>query len=99
MSLDTLIHLLVCLALAAFLGILSQKVLRLKVGGLFIAILVGFAGAYLGKEAASWFSLPEIAYLSIRGRSFPLLWSFIGALVFTLVVAGVAARRRKPAKK
>ncbi len=99
MTFDQAIHLLVCLILAAGLGLLSQRLLRLKIGGLFVSIFLGFVGAYLGMEAASLFHLPEVAHLTIRGRSFPLLWSLIGALAATLIVAAIASRRPKGKKK
>ena len=99
MTFDQVISLLVCLLLAAGLGVLSQRLLRLKIGGLFVSIFLGFVGAYLGMEAASLFNLPEIAHLRIRGRSFPLFWSLIGALAATLIVAAIASRRSKSRRK
>ena len=39
------ISLLLCLILAAGLGILSQRILGFKLGGLFVSIFIGFIGA------------------------------------------------------
>jgi uncharacterized membrane protein YeaQ/YmgE (transglycosylase-associated protein family) len=96
---DAAIALLVCVALAAGLGVLAQRILGLKVGGFVGTVFLGTVGAYLGKEAAHGFGLPEVAHLSIRGRSFPLLWSIIGALAATLIVAAYSSRGRKAKRK
>ena len=74
--------LLLCLILAAGLGILSQRILGFKMGGLLVSIFIGFIGAVLGRELVYWFHLPTWGIeLHIAGRSFPVIWCTIGGLL------------------
>ena len=98
MHFGDLISLLLCLILAAGLGILSQRILGFKLGGLFVSIFIGFIGAVLGREMVHWFSLPEWIHLTVGGRSFPVMWCTVGALIATLIVGMIArggARKEK----
>lgn len=90
MHFGDLISLLLCLVLAGGLGVLSQRILGFKMGGLLVSIFIGFVGAILGREMVGWFGLPEWVHLSIGGRSFPVMWCFIGALISTLIVGWIA---------
>jgi uncharacterized membrane protein YeaQ/YmgE (transglycosylase-associated protein family) len=95
MHFGDLISLLLCLILAAGLGILSQRILGFKLGGLFVSIFIGFVGAVLGRELVHWFHLPEWIHLQVAGRSFPVIWCTIGALAATAIVGAIARGRSK----
>src|SRR5262245_47929071 len=100
MDLGDLIFFLLLLILSAGLGILSQRILHLKLGGLFAATFLGLVGAYLGREVAGWLHLPNWGIvLTIGYRSFPLIWAIVGALVTTIVVASIAKSFSKKQKK
>lgn len=99
MDLGDLIFFLLLLILSAGLGILAQRILHLKIGGLIASTFLGLAGAYLGREVAYWLHLPNFRFvLSIGDRSFPLVWAFVGALVTTFVVASIAKSASKQKK-
>jgi len=89
----------ILLLMSAILGILSQRALGTKLGGMFVAIFLGFVGAYVGKEMAGWFHLPVIFNLQIGDRSFPVIWSLFGCLVVTFVVGFIAKGASKQKKK
>jgi uncharacterized membrane protein YeaQ/YmgE (transglycosylase-associated protein family) len=95
MTFGDLISLLLCLILAAGLGILSQRILGFKMGGLLVSIFIGFIGALLGREMVRWFHLPEWIYLTVDGRSFPVIWCTIGALIATAIVGAIARRSKR----
>ena len=99
MTFGDFISLLLCLILAGGLGILSQRILGFKMGGLLVSIFIGFVGAILGREMVGWFHLPEWVHLTIGGRSFPLMWCFIGALIATLIVGMIARQGRTRDKR
>ena len=99
MNLVALLDLILCLVLAGVLGVVSQKILGYKLGGLIVSVFIGFVGAYLGKEAAIWFNLPYIVSLRVNGRQFPILWSLAGAMIATLVMGMIARKSRVPRKK
>jgi uncharacterized membrane protein YeaQ/YmgE (transglycosylase-associated protein family) len=98
MTLGTFIDLLLCLILAAALGIVAQRILGFKLGGLFVNIFIGFIGAVLGREMVHWFHLPEWIELRVAGRVFPVFWCTVGALIATLIVGLIARRRSKREK-
>jgi len=95
MAYGDLISLLLCLILAAGLGLLSQRILGFKMGGLAVNIFIGFVGAILGREMVGWFHLPEWIHLSIGGRTFPVMWCVIGAVIATLIMAFIARQTKK----
>lgn len=100
MDFGDLIFLLLLLILSAGLGILAQRILHLKMGGLFAATFLGLAGAYLGPALASWLHLPDFGIgITISHRYFPLVWSVLGALLVTFSVACIAKGGSKKDKK
>jgi uncharacterized membrane protein YeaQ/YmgE (transglycosylase-associated protein family) len=99
MDFGDLISLLLCLILAGGLGILSQRILGFKMGGLFVSIFIGFVGALLGRELYHRFSLPEWLKLTIGSQTYPVMWCFIGALISTLIVGWIARQSGKRDRK
>lgn len=99
MGFGDLISLLLCLILAAGLGILSQRILGFKMGGLFVSIFIGFMGALLGRELYRWFHPPEWIRITIGDQTFPVMWCMIGALLATVIVGMIARSARKDKRK
>lgn len=99
MGFGDLISLLLCLIMAGGLGILSQRLLGFKIGGLFVSVFIGFVGAILGREMVRWLDLPEPAKLLIHGQTFPVMWCFIGSLIATVVVGMIARSGAKKEKR
>lgn len=95
MTFGDFISLLLCLILAAVLGLVSQRILGFKLGGLFVNIFIGFIGAVLGREMVHWFHLPEFIHVTVAGRTFPVFWCTVGALIATLIVGAIARGRSK----
>lgn len=91
----SLLEFLVLLVVAAICGRLGQVLAGYSSGGWLIAILTGFIGAYIGLFIARELGLPEFLALTIGGQAFPVVWSVIGATIFTLVIALV----RKPTRR
>ncbi|HZG38249.1 MAG TPA: hypothetical protein VEZ50_06155 [Nodosilinea sp.] len=93
-----LIELLVLLVVAAICGGIGQSLAGYTAGGCLTSIVVGFIGSYLGVLIARSLGLPELFALQIGGQSFPIIWSIIGATIFTLILAvinrALVGRRR-----
>lgn len=89
----------ILLVVAAILGVLSQRLLGYKLGGLFVSVILGFLGGLLGKFMAGWFHLPMIFNVQIGSESFPVVWSMIGALLVTFLFGLVAKSASKEQKK
>ena len=81
---------------AAICGRLGQMITGYSSGGWLMAILTGFIGAYIGIFIARELGLPEFLAMQIGGQTFPIVWSVIGATIFTLVIGlmGRGVRRR-----
>jgi uncharacterized membrane protein YeaQ/YmgE (transglycosylase-associated protein family) len=83
----TLIEFLVLLLVAAICGGIGQSLAGYSLGGCLVSIVVGFIGAYIGIWLAGKLGLPEIFAINIGGKTFPIVWSVIGAALFTLIIA------------
>jgi len=86
-----LIDIVILLIIAAVFGGLGQMIAGISLGGCLASIVVGFIGAYLGQWAIGKFGLPVLFSISLQGRTFPVVWSIIGATAFSLIV-GVVRR-------
>lgn len=89
----TWIGLLVLLLVAAIAGAIGQSIAGYSLGGCLVSAVVGLIGALIGPWLAGALGLPEMFVLSIGGWPFPVIWSVIGATLFTLVI-GLATRGR-----
>ena len=82
----TLTGILLLLVIAAICGAIGQSIAGYNLGGCLVSIVVGFIGAYLGMWISNQAGLPELWNINIQGKLFPVIWSIIGSLVFTLIV-------------
>ncbi len=89
----TLIEFLVLLLVAGLCGALGQAISGFSRGGCLVSIALGFIGALIGLWLARALGLPELFAVQIGGRSFPIIWSIIGAALFVAVI-GLLTRRR-----
>jgi uncharacterized membrane protein YeaQ/YmgE (transglycosylase-associated protein family) len=65
-------------------------------GGCLVSIALGFIGALIGMWLARVAGLPEFLAVNVGGESFPIVWSIIGAALFTVALAFIAGRRAAP---
>lgn len=90
----TLVSFLLLLIIAAICGAIGQSIAGYNLGGCIISIVVGFIGAWLGLWIAEEFRLPLIWTVTISGKTFPIVWSIIGATLFSLII-GLVGRAMK----
>lgn len=87
---------LLLLLIAAVCGAAGQAIAGYSRGGCLLAIVIGFAGAWVGMWLAGSLGLPEFFPVSIQGQPFPIVWSIVGsalvALVFGLLSRGMSRR-------
>jgi uncharacterized membrane protein YeaQ/YmgE (transglycosylase-associated protein family) len=86
---------LVLLLIAAICGGIGQSISGYSFGGCLISAGVGFIGAILGKWIASELGLPELWTIQIDGSPFPIIWSIIGAALFTAILGALLQGRKK----
>jgi uncharacterized membrane protein YeaQ/YmgE (transglycosylase-associated protein family) len=90
----TLIDLLLLLLVAGVCGALGQAISGFSRGGCLVSIALGFIGAILGMWLARQLGLPELLMLPVGGKSFPVVWSIIGAALFVAVISLLTRGRR-----
>ena len=89
----TLIEFLVLLFVAGICGSIAQSLAGFSRGGCLTSIVLGFIGAVLGTYLARVAGFPEILGVQIGDRSFPIIWSIIGAALFSATLALISGRR------
>jgi len=80
------IDFLLLLLIAGVCGSLAQAIAGYSHGGCLVAIALGFIGALLGSWAATKLNLPEPLMVNVRGHNFPVVWSIVGAALFSAVL-------------
>ncbi len=90
----TLSGFLILLVIAAICGGIGQSIAGYSLGGCFISIVVGFIGALIGKWLATKMGLTFILPVEIDGETFPIIWSILGAALFSLTI-GIITRGKK----
>src|SRR5262245_2979091 len=82
-----ILELLILLLVAGVCGAIAQAIAGFSRGGLLVAIAIGFIGALLGTWLQRQTGLPEIFTIDIEGNKFPIVWSIIGGVLFSVVVS------------
>ena len=91
----TIFEFLVLLLVAGICGSLAQSLVGYSRGGCLVSIVLGFIGALLGTWLAREAGLPELFSIQIGGRTFPVIWSIIGAALFAALLALIRGPRVK----
>ncbi len=77
---------LLLLVIAAVCGAIGQAIAGFSRGGCLISMVMGFIGAWLGTWLATEMGLPQVLMINIDGQPFPILWSIVGAALFSLII-------------
>jgi uncharacterized membrane protein YeaQ/YmgE (transglycosylase-associated protein family) len=83
----TIVDLLILLLIAGICGSVAQAIAGYSHGGCLVAIVLGFIGALLGTWLARTMQLPEPLMVQVGGRDFPVIWSIIGAALFSAILS------------
>ncbi|HEX8889549.1 MAG TPA: GlsB/YeaQ/YmgE family stress response membrane protein [Pyrinomonadaceae bacterium] len=89
----SLIDLLILLLIAGVCGSLGQAISGFSRGGCLVSIALGFIGALIGMWLARQFQLTEPLPINVGGKTFPVVWSIVGATIFVAII-GLISRRR-----
>lgn len=90
-----MIDILISLIIAGIAGAIAKSLVGLDRGGCIISIVVGFIGAMIGTWLAREFNLPDLIVFNIRGSEYHILWTIIGAVIFTAVLSLIAPGKKK----
>jgi uncharacterized membrane protein YeaQ/YmgE (transglycosylase-associated protein family) len=86
---------LLLLLIASICGGIGQSFSGYSFGGCLVSAGVGFIGAILGKWIATELGLPELWTIEVGGSPFPIIWSIVGATLFTAVLGALIRGRDK----
>ena len=81
------------LIIAGITGGIGRSLVGFKHGGCIISIVVGFIGAYLGTILAREFNFPDFWSINVGNINFPIVWSIVGAAVFTAVLSLIVPKK------
>lgn len=90
-----MIDVLISLIIAGIAGAIAKSLVGLDRGGCIISIVVGFIGAMIGTWLAREFNLPDLIVFLIRGTEYHILWTIIGAVIFTAVLSLISPGKKK----
>lgn len=91
----TIFEFLVLMLVAGVCGSVAQRLAGYSHGGCLVSIVLGFIGALLGTYLAREAGLPELFTVQVGGRTFPVIWSIIGASLFSALLALIKRPRGK----
>jgi uncharacterized membrane protein YeaQ/YmgE (transglycosylase-associated protein family) len=89
-----MIDILISLIIAGIAGAIAKSLVGLNRGGCIISIVVGFIGAMIGTWLAREFNLPDLIVFNIRGTEYHILWTIIGAVIFTAILSLISPRKK-----
>ncbi|MDX1592564.1 MAG: GlsB/YeaQ/YmgE family stress response membrane protein [Balneolaceae bacterium] len=89
----TFLEFLLLLFIAGICGSIGQSIAGFSRGGCVVSIVVGFIGALLGSWISAELGWPELFSVEVGGRTFPVIWSIIGSVIFTVTV-GLLTRNK-----
>ncbi|MBE0572703.1 MAG: GlsB/YeaQ/YmgE family stress response membrane protein [Ignavibacteriaceae bacterium] len=90
-----MIDILISLIIAGIAGSIGRSLSGFSRGGCIISIVVGFIGAIIGTWLARELQLPDPFVIVIRGTSYNILWTIIGAVIFTAVLSLITPGKNK----
>ncbi len=92
-------QILILLLIAGICGSIAQKLAGANRTGCLASIALGFIGAIIGTWIAQKLELPAFFSFEIQGNSFPIIWSIIGAALFSAVLAFLSGNRRDNSRR
>lgn len=90
-----MIDILISLIIADIAGSIARFLSGFSRGGCIISIVVGFIGAIIGTWLARELQLPDPLTITIRGTTYNLLWTIIGAVIFTAALSLITPGKNK----
>ena len=88
-----IIEFVILLIIAAICGSVGMALTGFNNKGCLVSTAVGFIGAIIGTWIARRFGLPELLDINLSGTTFPIIWSIIGAVIFSAPLSLLFGRR------
>ena len=91
----SLLDFIIMFVIAAITGSIARSLVGFNKGGCILSAIVGFVGALIGTWLGREYNLPEIWSPVIRGIKCPVVWSILGAVIFTLILSLVSPHKKR----
>jgi uncharacterized membrane protein YeaQ/YmgE (transglycosylase-associated protein family) len=85
----------ILLVIAGITGSIARSLVGFDKGGCLLSVAVGFVGALIGTWLARELNFPDIYSFEIRGITYPIVWSLIGAVLFTALLSLISPKKQK----
>ena len=90
----SLLDFLIMFVIAVITGSIARSLVGFDRGGCILSAIVGFIGALIGTWLAREFNWPEIFSIEIRNITYPIVWTILGAVIFTLVLSLISPKKK-----
>ncbi len=90
----SVLDILILFVIAGITGSIARKLVGMDKGGCILSIVVGFIGALIGTWLARELNFPDLYSFKIRGITYPVIWSIIGAVLFTAVLSLISPKKK-----
>ncbi len=84
----------ILLVIAGITGSIARSLVGFDRGGCILSVVVGFIGALIGTWLARELDFPDFFSFTIRGITYPIIWSIIGAVLFTAVLSLISPQKK-----
>jgi len=85
----------ILLVIAGVTGSIARSLVGFDKGGCLLSVAVGFVGALIGTWLARELDFPDIYSFEIRGITYPIVWSLIGAVLFTALLSLISPKKQQ----
>jgi uncharacterized membrane protein YeaQ/YmgE (transglycosylase-associated protein family) len=89
------LEIVILLIIAGITGSIARSLVGFDKGGCVLSVAVGFIGALIGTWLARELDFPDIFSFEVRGITYPVVWSLIGAVLFTAILSIISPRKPK----
>jgi uncharacterized membrane protein YeaQ/YmgE (transglycosylase-associated protein family) len=90
----SLLDFLIMFVIAAITGSIARSLVGFDKGGCILSAIVGFIGALIGTWLAREFNWTKILPIEIRSITYPIVWTIIGAVIFTLALSLISPKKK-----
>jgi len=90
-----MVDILISLLIAGIVGSIARALSGFSRGGCIISIVVGFVGAMIGSRLSRELQLPDPFVLQLKGSSYNIMWTIIGAVIFTAILSLITPDKKK----
>ncbi|NWF49988.1 MAG: GlsB/YeaQ/YmgE family stress response membrane protein [Ignavibacteriaceae bacterium] len=90
----SVLQFMILLVIAGIIGAVAKSLTGFSRGGCILSIIIGFIGALIGNWISQSFGWPDFFSFEIEGRTFRIIYAFLGAVIFTLILGLLTPKKK-----